>query len=537
MGLAPFNYFPVGIVAAGVLLWASHEQHGASLRRVLVPSFIFAFSLSVITFGWILPTVHRYTGAHYMLTVFLVILYTILFQTKPLFFFLLKRYFFKTNAFTYRALFFWAACAALIDAFSPELFAWSWGYTLAGSEYLRQWAAVGSVYFLSFLAFVIASIFLQFFILIKKEKALVVFLKMKVGFTLILILFFVGGVLYHTPQNTAAPQLHVLTVQTNIGAADEKKRGDAAFATEAINRLFTQSTEGELLHPRVDLILWPEASMPFHSANSQKENTSIYSSTFDGVLTFLSHGTGATVLYQNMTMQNGHLYSELAARPATNTTYLKRRLVPWGEYLPLEKFLPSLRRVFPDAGRFHAATAAQEMIITLTENGASLPPRKELEEILPYLNSPQKIRERYGNPQHPRNVLIKPILCYEGLFPQDSHTQHASLIVNLSSDAWFGDGYAAWQHAGAASLRAVENGIPLVRAAMSGLSYAVDNRGDFIGRYSVLNTVDTLYTPIALMKRFTLFAYGGMAVFYIFMGMFLFCGVFAMKFHSYGVKE
>jgi apolipoprotein N-acyltransferase len=88
-----------------------------------------------------------------------------------------------------------------------------------------------------------------------------------------------------------------------------------------------------------------------------------------------------------------------------------------------------------------------------------------------------------GNERHPitlpGGILALPFICYEVIFPDLVAVDAASsqLIVNVTNDAWFGDTPGPYQHFRQAQIRAVENGIPLLRAANNGISAVVDPRG------------------------------------------------------------
>jgi apolipoprotein N-acyltransferase len=79
----------------------------------------------------------------------------------------------------------------------------------------------------------------------------------------------------------------------------------------------------------------------------------------------------------------------------------------------------------------------------------------------------------------PGSVRALPFICYEIIFPDLVAVDAAStdLIVNVTNDAWFGDTPGPYQHFRQAQVRSVENGIPLLRAANTGISAVVDARG------------------------------------------------------------
>ncbi|MCP4660625.1 MAG: apolipoprotein N-acyltransferase [bacterium] len=122
--------------------------------------------------------------------------------------------------------------------------------------------------------------------------------------------------------------------------------------------------------------------------------------------------------------------------------YDKRRLVPWGEFVPLAKILPFVSKLARHAGNF---TAGSEV------------------GLLPW------DEDRLGM-----------AICYEVIFPEPVAEQvraGASLLVTISNDAWYGDTAAPRQLFRAARFRAAENRRPLLRAALTGISGVIDRRG------------------------------------------------------------
>lgn len=126
--------------------------------------------------------------------------------------------------------------------------------------------------------------------------------------------------------------------------------------------------------------------------------------------------------------------------------YDKQHLVPFGEYLPFETFLSAigLRQFVHVPGGFSSGDRSNVLRAT------GLPP-------------------------------IAAMICYEAIFPRTSSSFATSdrpgLIVNVTNDAWFGSTPGPYQHFSQARLRAIEEGLPLVRAANSGISAIVDPYG------------------------------------------------------------
>ena len=131
-------------------------------------------------------------------------------------------------------------------------------------------------------------------------------------------------------------------------------------------------------------------------------------------------------------------------------SYAKRKLVPWGEYIPLKDVLPFMGKVARAAGDFT--------------------PGSDL-GLMPW-----------------GDERLAPAICYEVIFGSAVAEQvraGATLLVTITNDAWYGDTWAPFQHFRAARFRAAENRRPLIRAALTGISGLIDRRGHVTGRLGV----------------------------------------------------
>jgi apolipoprotein N-acyltransferase len=84
-------------------------------------------------------------------------------------------------------------------------------------------------------------------------------------------------------------------------------------------------------------------------------------------------------------------------------------------------------------------------------------------------------------PNAPRAL---PLICYEAIFPGDvaAHDDRPGWIVNLTNDGWFGISTGPYQHLQQVRLRAIEEGLPVVRAANTGISAIIDPLGRIVAR-------------------------------------------------------
>jgi apolipoprotein N-acyltransferase len=104
------------------------------------------------------------------------------------------------------------------------------------------------------------------------------------------------------------------------------------------------------------------------------------------------------------------------------------------------------------------------------------------------------------------------LICYEVIFSASvTPAERPAWLVNVTNDAWFGISAGPWQHLAAARLRAVEEGLPLARAAQTGISAVFDARGREVAR-TALGETGVLRAPLPAAREATPFARFGLAV-------------------------
>jgi apolipoprotein N-acyltransferase len=139
--------------------------------------------------------------------------------------------------------------------------------------------------------------------------------------------------------------------------------------------------------------------------------------------------------------------------------YHKRRLVIFGEYIPLVRWLPFLK--------------------WLTPIGGEITPGDRLVDF-DLKNVPAK---------------ISPLICFEDTFAQEAREHvkpDTDFLVNLTDDGWFGHGAEQWQQAATAVFRAIENGVPILRCTNDGLTCWADAQGRL---RQILNVDGNVYAP------------------------------------------
>jgi apolipoprotein N-acyltransferase len=198
------------------------------------------------------------------------------------------------------------------------------------------------------------------------------------------------------------------------------------------------------LAAKPDLLIWPESSMPSFTEDNFRAITNLIAAHKVWMIfgaDDVQRRAGATGPGDVDCFNAAFLFDPDGRFVAT---YRKRHLVVFGEYLPLARALPFLRRIIPVPGDFTPGDRAGSF---------------ELSE--------------------PR-ARLSPLICFEDVIPgltRRSAGDDTDLLLNLTNDGWFGQSAAQWQQAANAVFRAVENGLPLVRCTNNGLTCWIDSRG------------------------------------------------------------
>jgi apolipoprotein N-acyltransferase len=108
-------------------------------------------------------------------------------------------------------------------------------------------------------------------------------------------------------------------------------------------------------------------------------------------------------------------------------------------------------------------------------------------------------------------LRLLPLICYEAIFPAHSFHQDETIsaLINVTNDAWYGRTPGPYQHFHQARLRAVEQGLPLIRAANNGISAVIDPQGRIVDHALALNVVGAVQTPLPEAGNKTLYSFHG----------------------------
>lgn len=243
-----------------------------------------------------------------------------------------------------------------------------------------------------------------------------------------------------TPADVADVKLRI--VQPNIAQKDKWRPELRAVNFSRLLRLSrAQDNLDGITH-----VIWPESAPPFLLADNPDARALVAGTLPDGVH-LITGAVRAEPLPQ--TMPDGRwarFFNSVMVLDSNATiisTYDKAHLVPFGEYLPAQTLLNAigLQQLTRQRGGYSSGPGPQSV---------SVP----------------------GMPQ------VSPLVCYEIIFPGNSVGGYRpGWLLNATNDAWFGDSIGPRQHFFQARMRAVEQGLPLIRAANTGISAVIGPRG------------------------------------------------------------
>lgn len=219
---------------------------------------------------------------------------------------------------------------------------------------------------------------------------------------------------------------------------------------------------------KTDLLLWPEAAVPDLDYDTFATITNLVRHRHVWMLFCADEvrpKLGQTTSSNAWEVFNSALWLNPAG--ALTGSYHKRQLVIFGEYVPLIDYLPFVKWFTPITGAY---TPGREVTQFNLEHPFAT------HDVPDYEDSPDPETELVA----PAHTRLAPLICFEDVFPhhvREHVNAETDLLVNLTNDGWFGDGAAQWQQAASAAFRAVENGVPLLRACNNGVTCWFDAAG------------------------------------------------------------
>jgi apolipoprotein N-acyltransferase len=451
LSMAPFNAWPILFLTFPVAVWlidgaAAGKWRGAPAAAMsgfwfglgfFVPGLYWignAFLVDAPTFAWLMP--FAVLGLPAYLALF------------PAAGFALARLIWTRDALRVLALAIGLTASEWLRGHVLTGFPWNaFGYALSEPLALAQTASLIGLWGMTFLA---VAIFASPAVLIdgtsRGRKPWIA----PISALLLLAVMGVYGAVRLSMQPTAMTRVKLRIMQPNL---QQDVKFNYAAKAEVMQKYLTLSDRASGPQSTgvrdVQILIWPESAFPFFLTREADAMAQIAELLPKGTVLMTGSvrapegpaGARVTRAYNSIYTidHNGSILS----------VYDKLHLVPFGEYLPFQAWMEKLG------------------FVQLTKvHGGFIPgTRRRAMEI----------------PQAPPAL---PLICYEAIFPGyvAGSGERPGWIVNLTNDGWFGNSTGPYQHLRQARLRAIEEGLPVVRAANTGISAVIDPSGRIVAR-------------------------------------------------------
>lgn len=297
--------------------------------------------------------------------------------------------------------------------------------------WLAGWAPIGGVWLLSFIT-VFSACLLSHGGLWRRWKNTLAMIAALLG------IWGAGGLLTGIEWTRPAGEpLSVALIQANI---EQSRKWDPAHIDH------TLATFRDMSYAQrrdTDLIVWPETAVPVLSSSAMP----------------FVQGVAANLASQGTTLITGipvdeddqgqlRIYNGIMVAGSKPDTYLKHKLVPFGEYVPLEQWLRGMIAFFD-----------------LPMSSFSRGPLEQ-------------------DPLQAAGYQLAPFICYETVYPDFAArlARRSQLLITISNDSWFGESIGPLQHLQMARMRALESGRWMIRGTNNGVTALIDHQGRITAR-------------------------------------------------------
>lgn len=428
LGFAPFGWYGIPLVSfAGLLICLE----GVTPRRALWRGYLFGVGAFLAGLYWIHISIHVFGGAPLPLALGLMVLLVLFLAIYPAVFAGVLNRLFPDSTLARYVL---AAPAiwVLVEWLRGWLFSgFGWlgvGYTQSDGP-LSHWLAVLGVYGSSLAVLMLAG----------GIAASLLMTRNRVWAWLPGVAAVAGGLSFGAVEWTE-PTDQTVDVALVQGSVPQELKWIPDQLQPTVD-LYVGLTDQ---HLDADLVVWPEAAIPTARRNLDGLFDALRARGAKSDTEFLI----GTVAVDPVSLDPVNTAIILGATAAEETRYVKRHLVPYGEYFPVPGFV---RR------------------------------------IIQWMNLPYQDFQAGGDDQPPleaAGVSIAMSICYEDVFGAELRAMlpEATVLANVSNDAWFGGSVAPHQHLQMARVRAIETGRMMLRGTNNGISAIIDQNGRVVAR-------------------------------------------------------
>jgi len=444
LSLAPFGLWPLAIIAAGALYWLIYDK---KIKPAFSVCLAFGLGLFLSGASWVYVSIHEFGYTPSWLAAVLTFLFCLLNAVVFAAIWCLYTWFNSRKTLTP-----WKNCLlfACVGLLTEQLRSWiftgfPWllvGYSQTESV-LAGWAPIAGVYGISFIIYLTGAALAVLLARVKPGARLPLknpaMPKRSYQYFLIVIsLCWLSGPLLHKVNWTTLSEapLSASLVQANIS---QHEKWDPAMLAPSLS-LYRSMSSAEW--QRSDVVIWPEAAVPREYHLIKPFLNEMSRQALKSGASFI---TGVPFRSPNEDLP---FHNSIVALGAGSGIYHKRNLVPFGEYVPLEKISSRILSVF-DLPLSRMQPGSQKQDALRLNNWQSLP-----------------------------------LICYEIVYPHltAKAAQISDALITVSNDSWFGTSIGPLQHMQMAQMRALENGRYLLRGTGNGVSAIVNPKGKITAR-------------------------------------------------------
>ena len=468
LAMAPFHLFPLLVLPYTFLLLALRQPE-LTRRRAFFLSFMTGFGIHLGGLFWIanamLVANSPFLWAYPFALTGLPILFALYHGVVGLLF---RRFLAKKNPPILAQWLYFSVLIALMEYVRGFLFT-GYPWNLPGYGWMElpvvQSLALFGPYALTLLTILLASVPALFYGSTGWQWRNRTALRVSGAMVLIFMVLGAGGMYRLTQKTDIVPHVRVAVIQPNI---DQGEKWDGNKRKDHFNKLLRLSRPRDQVDQAANdkmatLIVWPETALSGSMLDSDAaikafENMldahGAQTTLFSGTLRSEEDESGKRAYFNSLMSWRAGMTNDLTPQ----TIYDKSHLVPFGEYMPFEKQL----NLSPVVG--YSGFAAGGGVTTQKVPGA--PP-------------------------------FSPLICYEVVFPHAVVDQNnrPGWMLNVTNDGWYGNSPGPYQHWELVRARSIEEGLPSVRSANTGISGVIDGYGRIIAKAGY-NEAAALYAPL-----------------------------------------
>lgn len=431
LALPPTSIFPVLFLAFPALIWLL--RGAATSRQVFTSAWSFAFGFFLLGLYWIAAAMFVDLRAFWwgvpLAAAGLPAFFALYYATA-----MVAAY--KIGLRGLGGIGVFALCWFAADfARGVALTGFPWnleGYIWSNILPIMQSVSVGGIYSLTLITILAAALPLAVL-----ERAARLRWASVAGIILLVVIAVWGGA--RMPAETAMTQTRLRVVQPNVA---QTLKWNAGLQEQNFQHILDMTSRAAEHKP--DIVVWPETASTFYLTEDEAHRRAVAASLLENEYLI----TGVIRRYlddkEQLRYANAMVVVERSGRIAA--LYDKAHLVPFGEYIPFRKYV-ALRTLANLGVDFTAGQGLRTLHV----------------DALP---------------------SFSPLICYESIFPGAvvAENDRPQFLVNMTNDGWYGKTAGPYQHFAISKTRAIEEGLPLVRSANTGISAVVDPYGRAVSK-------------------------------------------------------